>query len=164
MTRPRRASRHTLSDDAGSPLRVVRDRTDTGPLTGLPERLTTSLLPHALLAAALAPCALTVPGVWLAYNGNSVSIETRVALIGAALTLLALTLWLARTLAREWLLRLDWELATTRRHHGRCGGCGFDMAGATPDASGLASCPECAHRWRATPLTRFRPALTRAPT
>lgn len=163
MTSPHASGRHTLSDDAGTPLRVVRDRTDTGPLTGAPRRILTSLLPHALLVAALAPCALMVPGAWLAYNGNPLSVVARVALIAGALFILAFVLWLARTLAREWLLRLDWELANTRRNLGRCGGCGFDMSGASPDPSGLASCPECAHRWRAATLTRSRPEAPPTP-
>ncbi|MFZ2873764.1 MAG: hypothetical protein WAZ94_04715 [Phycisphaerales bacterium] len=163
MTPPRAPGRHILSDDAGTPLRVVRDRTDTGPLTGAARRILVSLLPHALLAASLTPCAMMVPGVWLAYNGNPVSTGIRIVLVVGALFLLAFLVWLARTLAREWLLRLDWELASTRRRLGRCGGCGFDMAGAAPDTFGLAPCPECAHRWRAVPLTQSRPEATPTP-
>lgn len=163
MTPPHASGRHILSDDDGTPLRVVRARTDTGPLTGAARRILTSLLPHALLAAALAPCALMVPGMWLAYNGNAFGPVARVALTVGALFILAFLVWLARTLAREWLLRLDWELASTRRRHGRCGGCGFDMAGAAPDTFGLAPCPECAHRWRAVRLTRSRPEAPPTP-
>ncbi|MCE7974187.1 MAG: hypothetical protein DYG92_07690 [Leptolyngbya sp. PLA1] len=163
MTPPRAHARHILTDDAGTPLRVVRDRTDTGPLTGLARRLTTSLLPHALLAASLAPCAMTVPGLWLAYNGNRLRPGTQALLALALLLAIALVVWIARALAREWLLRLDWELASTRRNHGRCAGCGFDLAGAAPDPEGLAPCPECAHRWRTIPLTQSRPEGPPAP-
>jgi len=50
-------------------------------------------------------------------------------------------------------------LAFTIASHGFCGGCGYDLRAANPDANGLATCPECGARWsvarlRSAPLTQ----------
>ncbi len=54
-------------------------------------------------------------------------------------------------------------MAATLCSLGRCGSCGYDLAGLRPDGAGLVRCPECPAAWRADRWANKRPGEAAAP-
>jgi hypothetical protein len=159
---PTRPYRPALSDDQGDPVRVVRDRTDTGPLKGFGPRFLRATVPFIVGALGLFSF---VPFVYMTIRESSraATAGSDVIPLLVSAVIIGLLCWAGVRVTREWFRRLDWQLYTTRRSLGRCGCCGFDLFALQPTPQGLVRCPECAHAWRPAPPTPPRPSTPPAP-
>lgn len=64
--------------------------------------------------------------------------------LGAGFAVLALAIRFVPTILATWQ-----QYASRLARSGRCGACGFELDGLTPEDDGCVVCPECGAAWRA---------------